>query len=129
MGPPPAQSPVVSVTGTELVVGERRIPLSSVHRFGVSAQRAYGEMVHTLHVSYRRVGSRWLREVVVTLPGIEAPVVDALRQALPDAWVGVDNRIRTQNAVGISSARTFGIIFAGMAITILAITLYAALFE
>jgi hypothetical protein len=122
-------SKAAALTETELVVGPRRVPRSSIHRFGVSAQSAYGEMVYTLHVSYRESGSKWLREITVALPGIESPLVDALRQALPGGWVGADNRIRTQNAIGISSARTFVIIFAGMAITILVIGLFVALFE
>jgi hypothetical protein len=102
-------SPPCSATQESLVVGRQAIPWSAIEKFGVSYQRdpRFGGAAHYLHFAYREVSAPKSKEMLVLLPSHDHPLVKAVHERIPHAWLGTHGYFSMRKQLGFSNKAVF----------------------
>jgi len=94
------------------LVGRRAIPWSAIEKFGVSYQRdpRFGGAAHYLHFAYREASTPKRKEMLVLLPSHDHPLVKAVHERIPHAWLGTHSYFAMRKQLGFSNKVIFMII-------------------
>jgi len=105
-------NPACSITQDNLVVGRQTIPWNCIEKFGVSFQqdRRFGGAAHYLHFAYRLPPAPRAKEMLVLLPSRDHPLVKAVHERIPHAWLGTHGYFSMRKQLGFSNKTIFAVI-------------------